>query len=1006
MTVPAGQAIALTITSGLATGNTFRLLYDSSTKPSVISLPATTVAKITSLDVYDAPYPGGIIITAPAAGQIVYVRGVVSDPFGAYDITGMTLGIDGPGTLNDLLPLTVPNPSVVASDTCTKTFEYVWNTGATLGDYVLVATASEGYENAVTDTRSTIVNITQLDLGTPCQTEFTATSNGTATTTYAANGTIFVRVTDLDQNLNAAAAETVSVTLTSSTGDSETWSLTETGINTGVFVGSRPSTTSGTAPGGVNNNNGTLHAIVGSTLTLNYTDPTDSLDPCSASASIAGGAAAISVTKTLLTPADGQIVVGQTAQFRLRVVNTGNTILNTVQVVDTFDDTKLSYLTASPAPSSTTATTLTWNSVGPLNPGQSVDLFVTFTGLASANPTVNAVNVTTGGGPTASATRNIIVTRPAITVTKTRLTPASGSVALGASQSFRIVVQNTGDTVLTTVPLEDTFSDVCLQYVSASSVDVSPAAPNSVSSGSLLWNDITGAGTLAVGATRTIDVIFNVVGGCNPADNVAAVNYAVDANGDPVPPGDGAASVTTLAASISGRVYEDQGAVGFGGDVALEFVTVRLFTDPNGDGNPSDGTLVAITDTDSTGYYEFLNLGLGNYVVVEEDITGYFSVDDTQGADTDNRIAVPVTTLTAYPNNNFLDDVVDTSNYVLVGNRIWNDNGTGAGGVANDGLRNGTEPGINGVSVEVYAADGLGYPTGPMLASDVTAGGGYYSFFLPPGDYVILIPPSNFGSGQPLVGLFSSGTSNGTFNGRDPDTFPADNDDNGYNSVVPQSTGVMTAAFTLTSGGEPTGETDIGPGDAVVADNRANLTVDLGFASIVPTAIRLAYVKGWWEAGEVTIEWETINELNTLGFEIYRLEAQGPVLVNADLVPALNVELGGVYRVRESMPRPRGVVRYLLVELETTGRRLEYGPFEIAVAPPARMMSVRMVGGILELEFHGEPGADYLVETTNDLTSGRWTESGTSRSDSAGLIRFRQEVEGSDPVRFFRALRR
>jgi uncharacterized repeat protein (TIGR01451 family) len=1005
VTVPIGEAISLTVTSGLATGNTFRIQYDASAKPSLISLPATTVVKITSLDVYDAPYPGGSLITAPGAGQIVYVRGVVSDPFGAYDITGMTLGIDGPGTLNDILPLTVPDPSVVASDTCTKTFEYVWNTGATLGSYNLVATAKEGYENAVTDTRSTLVTITQLDLGTPCETEFTATSNGTATTTFAANGTIFVRVTDLDQNLNPGVAETLTATISSSTGDSELRTLTETDVNTGVFVGSVASTTSGTSPGGVNANNGTLYASTGSTLTLNYVDPTDSLDPCSASASIPGGSPAVSVTKTLLTPTDGQIVVGQTGQFRLRVVNTGNTTLGTVQVVDTFDNTKLSYLTATPAPNSTTATTVTWNNVGPLTPGQSVDLYVTFTGLASAIPSVNTVNVTTGGGPTASDTEPIIITRPEVSVTKTRLLPLSGSVALGATQSFRIVVQNTGDTILATVPLEDTFSDVCLEFVSATSTDVTPAAPDSSLAGSLLWNDITGAGNLAMGATRTIDVTFNVVGGCNPADNVAAVNFAVDVNGDPAPPDNSTASVTTLAASITGNVYEDMGVAGFaGGDVPLETVTVRLFTDPNGDGNPADGTLVAITDTDANGYYEFLNLGLGKYVVVEEDPIGYFSVDDTQGADTDNRIAVDVTSLIAYPGNDFLDDLVDVANYVLVGNRIWNDNGAG-GGTANDGLINGTEPGLNGVTVEVYAADAFGYPTGLALATDVTAGGGYYSFFLPPGDYVIVIPASNFGSGQPLQNLYSSGTSNGTSNGPDPDVDTDDSDDNGFNAIVPASTGVRTAAFTLTSAGEPTGESDLGPGDGTVADNKANLTVDLGFASASPTAVKLSYVKGWWQDGQVTVEWETVSELNTLGFELYRLTDGGRVRVNSDLVAALNVERGGVYRVKEPLARPVAPVRYLLVEQETTGRRIDYGPFEITVAPAARVAGVQLVAGTLELQFAGDPGAEYVIETTDDVVHGRWVPLGRVTADAEGWFRHRQPLPETGPHGFFRALR-
>ena len=59
----------------------------------------------------------------------------------------------------------------------------------------------------------------------------------------------------------------------------------------------------------------------------------------------------------------------------------------------------LQYVTASTAPDSTTSTTLTWNNVGPLAAGQSVDLYVTFKGLASANPAVNSVTVTPSTGP-------------------------------------------------------------------------------------------------------------------------------------------------------------------------------------------------------------------------------------------------------------------------------------------------------------------------------------------------------------------------------------------------------------------------------------------------------------------------------------------------------------------------------------------------------------------------------------------------------------------------------
>ena len=59
VTVPAGQAIALHITTAQA-GVNFRIDFDSQTKPSRIDLPVSTFINILSLDVYTAAYPGGI----------------------------------------------------------------------------------------------------------------------------------------------------------------------------------------------------------------------------------------------------------------------------------------------------------------------------------------------------------------------------------------------------------------------------------------------------------------------------------------------------------------------------------------------------------------------------------------------------------------------------------------------------------------------------------------------------------------------------------------------------------------------------------------------------------------------------------------------------------------------------------------------------------------------------------------------------------------------------------
>ncbi len=358
------------------------------------------------------------------------------------------------------------------------------------------------------------------------------------------------------------------------------------------------------------------------------------------------------------------------------------------------------------------------------------------------------------------------------------------------------------------------------------------------------------------------------------------------------------------------------------------------------------------------------------------------------------------------------DYVVTVNPQMRLGNRVWLDNGAG-GGTPNDGIINGTEAGINGVTVQIFAADAAGNPTGSVLQTTTTANNGssvpgYYAFNVAPGDYVVVIPAAgNFVSGgQPLFGLFSSGTAPTVCcNGIDPDTTPTDSDDNGFNAINPAGTGVRSAAVTLAVGTEPTGETDLGSGDSAYTDNNANLTVDFGFVSTAPTAVKLGYVKGWWAGGQVTVEWETVSELNTLGFDLYRLDGGDRIRVNADLVAALNVERGGVYRVTEAMGKPTGPLKYLLVELETTGKQIEYGPFTVAVQSGAPVSSVDFKGGALEFRFSGDPGATYQVESTEDMVHGRWTPVGTATADADGVLLFRQPIGGSEPVRFYRALK-
>jgi uncharacterized repeat protein (TIGR01451 family) len=95
------------------------------------------------------------------------------------------------------------------------------------------------------------------------------------TSVYHAGEPIFMTLTDGNRNTDPSLREVVTITVTTSTGDSETLTLLETGPNTGVFAGVAQSVGSSQA---VVPNDGRLAVGVDSTLTVHYVDiyyPTD-----------------------------------------------------------------------------------------------------------------------------------------------------------------------------------------------------------------------------------------------------------------------------------------------------------------------------------------------------------------------------------------------------------------------------------------------------------------------------------------------------------------------------------------------------------------------------------------------------------------------------------------------------------------------------------------------------------------------------------------------------------
>jgi hypothetical protein len=161
-----------------------------------------------------------------------------------------------------------------------------------------------------------------------------------------------------------------------------------------------------------------------------------------------------------------------------------------------------------------------------------------------------------------------------------------------------------------------------------------------------------------------------------------------------------------------------------------------------------NGNLMAETTTDANGNYHFANLPPGDYCVHFHTPAGYIITDNGNGSGSESNVD-PLTGQTAVilldPGEN--DVSWDLGIYLpvlpaAIGDSVWLDGNQ-------DGVQSPGEPGVPGVTVVLFRADGT------MVATIVTGPDGKYLFAnLPPGAYFVqfILP-----AGYVVTGLHQGG---------------------------------------------------------------------------------------------------------------------------------------------------------------------------------------------------------------------------------------------------------
>ncbi|MBX7186324.1 MAG: carboxypeptidase regulatory-like domain-containing protein [Vicinamibacteria bacterium] len=537
-----------------------------------------------------------------------------------------------------------------------------------------------------------------------------------------------------------------------------------------------------------------------------------------------------------------------------------------------------------------------------------------------------------------------------------------------------------------------------------------------------------------------------------------------------------AGPVTTF--TISDGVWLDNGlptgtannGVKDGTEVGIAGVTVDLLD--------SAGFVVATTTTAANGSFQFTGVPGGqNYRWRVTDDAGVLA--DFYGTSASALTGIFQMTGNLSADQNFTATPHFGYNQTRsIGDTVWNDNGAG-GGVVGNGTQDGTEPGIGGVTVQLYRDvnnNGVYEPggaDGSPYATVVTDAAGHYLFSgLPSGSrwfvsvdntqpalsgFNTLTTAADFdgiaGNGQQRqVTPVLSGSANRldidygyrtttpfTISGRffsDANRNGSDDTETGLQNVTVElvnSVGVVVGTATtaangsysftglpagtytvrvsdtngILAGAEPTFErTELGlaasyNGQETVVLGPTTTNVNFGYYrgnALVTRAVISTFVAREVEGG-VAVEWTTASEIGTVGFYLKRWDdaRNRYVDVNKRLLPSLLTSpQGGLYRHLDRDAKPGQDYRYLIVEVESSGTRLAYGPYDVNTRSTAsdenidadkEIVPARADVSLRETGHSSSPRREPARKRSDRLTAARPDREGLSRRRQTGAAK-------------------